>query len=205
MVNSQYAFLPLAVRGQYWLALRHEWRHKGNSNRWNDQSEYDSRILLPIYRPVTGLWGFPITCPIHSFIKACKFYRKKNPKNSFSSCQHGVQSTMQGKRQAKRTRKSSSGKAEMNAGSIAWRKSKPWVAHLQVKAASQCVAWLPQNGFIYQANRMCDRLEFGSRAENIVVMHQIDCSILIQKDIIFCLLLYYLFLLWRKIQLKQLT
>lgn len=152
MVNSQYAFLPLAGRWQYWLALRHEWRHKGNSNRWNDQSEYDSRILLPIYRPVTGLWGFPITCPIHSFIKACKFYRKKKPKNYFSSCQHGVQSTMQGKRQAKRTRKSSSGKAEMKAGSIAWRKSKPWVAHLQVEAASQCVAWLPQK-WIYSSSQ----------------------------------------------------
>lgn len=34
------------------------------------------RSILPMYRPVTGLWGFPITCPIHSFIKACKFWRK---------------------------------------------------------------------------------------------------------------------------------
>lgn len=72
--------------------------------------------------------------------------KKKNPKKlfQFSSCQHRVQSTMQGKRQAKRTRKSSSGNAEMKAGSIAWRKSKPWVAHLQAKAASQRVARLPQ-------------------------------------------------------------
>lgn len=46
---------------------------------------------------------------------------------------------------------------------------------------------------------MRDRLEIGNRAQNIVVMHQIDCSILIQKDILFCLILYYLFLLWREI------
>lgn len=31
------------------------------------------------------------------------------------------------------TRKSSSGKADMKTGSIAWRKSKPWVAHLRAK------------------------------------------------------------------------
>lgn len=28
--------------------------------------------VLPRYKPVTGLCGFPITWPMHSFIKACK-------------------------------------------------------------------------------------------------------------------------------------
>lgn len=28
--------------------------------------------VLPRYKPVTGLCGFPMTWPMHSFIKACK-------------------------------------------------------------------------------------------------------------------------------------
>lgn len=39
-----------------------------------------------MYRPVTGLWGFPITCPIHSFIKACKFWRETSQMVTHTSC-----------------------------------------------------------------------------------------------------------------------
>lgn len=29
------------------------------------------------HKPVTGLCGFPMTCPMHSFIRACKLYKPK--------------------------------------------------------------------------------------------------------------------------------
>lgn len=45
--------------------------------------------FLPMYSPVTGLWGFPITCPMHSFIRACKFCRKTNNIISKKITRHG--------------------------------------------------------------------------------------------------------------------
>lgn len=35
---------------------------------------------LPRYRPVTGLCGFPITWPMHSFIRACKLCKRQTEK-----------------------------------------------------------------------------------------------------------------------------
>lgn len=35
------------------------------------------REHLPKYILLTGLCGLPITCPIHSFIRACKLYKTR--------------------------------------------------------------------------------------------------------------------------------
>lgn len=59
-----------AMKPQRWL----------KAVKWAAPSVAVAGILLPMYRPVTGLWGFPITCPMHSFIRACKFCSKTHTK-----------------------------------------------------------------------------------------------------------------------------
>lgn len=75
-----------------------------------------------------------------------------------------VGSNARGKETGSFTRKSSSGNADMKAGSIAWRKSKPWVAHLQTKRwqSNQCFPKLSASvSFIFSVttskNRKWDR------------------------------------------------